>query len=132
MEEAVIEILEAKGALVMKKLHKKVSKKLKRQDDDPDMLMSELESCVEELMTSKRIMEQNGAYSINKAVDSKRKRAGLDDTATTSSSNKRNKVDEDGAPNASQWNYPEMWKNGERYWKEESLDPEYLRTNPDR
>lgn len=151
MKQTILQILQGKGELKQKKLWKKVCKKLDSGDENDETSIKQFENVLKELLEEKDILEIDGQYTINKAkkaipqTNTKRK-AGLDTYKDTEDGN--NDADEqdeteEGEQQANKrvklanqtekkkYQYVDLWKNGERYWKEGLFDTEYLQTNPD-
>lgn len=131
MDTIVLGILDSKGALKEKDLFKKfVNKCTDCIDGNKEHNLRIFNDTLAKLTASHQIMSKNGEYCINKVVVKKRKRSESEDDIGAVGL-----VQVQGANGAKDtektWNYPELWKNGEKFWREKSFDPEYLRINPD-
>jgi hypothetical protein len=65
-----------------------------------------------------------------KSIKSEAKEIKTESTASAKSKKGEAKIKTE--PGQSKWNYEDLWKNGEKHWRDGTFDPEYLRTNPDR
>lgn len=142
MKKAIIDTLESKGSLSEKKLKKGAFKVLGEADSDE----VEFSSVLAKLVAKGKIALADGEYALSSATETtestKRKR-----------SNSETKVEEEtvakkAAPEKSAktvkkpaaveggdgkvMKMEELWKNGEKYWREGSFHPDYLRTNPEK
>ena len=135
MKEIIVELLQNKGGLKEKKIWKKVCKKLRINIDEeqpPQEIEEQFHSTIQQLLEEKDIVEVDGIFNINKAkkaipqTNTKRKAALDDYKGTDEQEVKRPKHGVE-----KQYQYVDLWKNGEKYWREGSFDPEYLSTNPD-
>ena len=131
MEAVILEVLTSKGSLKEKKLRKKVFEKIEALGKFPDD--KKFDKILNYLLEEKTLLNHNGELAMNKVKVEKRKREG-DDQLEELPSAKAGKTDgdDDSSGQKKKWNYVDMWKNGEQYWKDGNLDPEYLRTNPDK
>lgn len=138
MEAVILEVLTSKGSLKEKKLRKKVFEKIEALGKFPDD--KKFDKILNYLVEEKTVLQHNGELAMNKVKVEKRKRE-KDDQLDDVPKGKQNKTEnddedhnEESHPSTSnkRWNYVDMWKNGEQYWKDNNLDPEYLRTNPDK
>eukprot|EP01031_Cornospumella_fuschlensis_P039208 gene39208-47708_t len=129
MEEIILTILESKGALKEKFLFKKfVNKCTECIDGNKDHNWGLFQTAVSKLKTSHQIMVNNSdEFTLNKVVVKKRKLDDTEEKVVVACS-----VGVDQSTGKKTWNYPELWKNGEQFWRDESFDPEYLQRNPDR
>lgn len=126
MEDIVLEILNNKGALKEKELFKKfVNKCTKCVDGNKEHNQGLFQTAINTLISGHQVLNKNGEFCVNKVVVKKRKRSESegDDVPVG--------VVEDGQSDR-KWYYPDLWKNGEKFWRENTFDPEYLRLNPDR
>lgn len=138
MEALLIDGLDRKGPLTERKLWKRI---IRHYDLDEKQETEELEAtrknftaALKGLLDNHKIMITGGSYSINKVAVTKRQRVEESQVAAQVSKKIRlNEDDDEGAnaANGNRWNYTELWKNGERHWRDGTFDPEYLRTNPD-
>jgi hypothetical protein len=146
MESTILDALDRKGPLSEKKLWKRIVKAAEEKEEsteiNQDQLQTQFSSAVEKLVEEHKIFLNGGSYCINKVSVKKRER-----TAESSGLEKRKKLNEteeekeientlnqtttEDTENSKKWNYPELWKNGEKFWREGTFDSEYLRTNPD-
>lgn len=127
IEDGIFEQL-AEGSLKDKKLRKLVLKRYGAAVDES--YMEAFRSTLEKLVTERRIIQHNDEVTINKAVPLKRKNN--ETSEPEKKANKKSKTSDETGGEGKRFDYPEMWKNGERYWKEGAFNPEYLRTNPER
>ncbi len=131
MKDIILELLQGKGDLKQKKLWKKVCKSLSIEEDSDGDEKQQFQSALEELLEEKDIIEIEGQYAINKAkkalpqTNTKRK-AALD-----SYKEEEQPIIKKAKQSEKKYQYVDLWKNGEKHWKEGSFDPEYLQNNPD-
>jgi RNA recognition motif-containing protein len=136
MEAVILSILKSKGSLKEKKLVKKVDKKYK--EGNTPFEESKFQKALGKLIDNKEVLKQaNDELALNKVqVTIKRKRDENDDNDEGEADGEEGAAVEEGNDNdfkiKKRFNYPDLWKNGEQHWKDGTLDPEYLRTNPDR
>ena len=133
MEAVILEVLTSKGSLKEKKLRKKVFEKIEALGKFPDD--KKFDKILNYLMEEKTVLQHNGELALNKVKVEKRKREkddNLDDAPSGKASKNEDGDDEQAATSTKRWNYVDMWKTGEQHWKDNTLDPEYLRTNPDK
>lgn len=144
--DATIDELVKKGAVKIKKLYKKLVNVADEQNqellnpNDKDDAYNKFLDIIENLKKESKIIDKDGTLSVNKLVvtgnhsNNKRKRSdSADSTSQQTKVSKPNQGDEnDQGDSVDKWEalYPEMYKNGERYWKEGTLSYEYLSTNP--
>jgi hypothetical protein len=141
MKDIILEHIQAEGPIKEKKLWKQIVKVLSLSETGEngeseiyEQKKTQFKDICQNLLTEKDILAVAGEYSINKAkkaipqTNTKRKSA-LDSYSATEDvpAGKKAKTDEEP-----EYQYKDLWKNGEQYWKEGKFDPEYLRTNPDR
>lgn len=143
MKDIILGVLKSKGSLKEKSLWKKVAKKLGYDQEDRDVMESGEDrevfvGMIQDMLDSHELILHNNELSINKntssIVSKKHSREGVTPAPEESRGKKKLKAEPEVPPveNPQQtWNYPEMWKNGEKFWKEGTLHPDYLRTNPD-
>lgn len=130
IEEGILQQLAEEGSLRDKKLRKGVLKKYGAAVDETHM--EAFKNGLQKLIDQRKILEHNGEISLNKALAST-KRKNIDIVEVDKKSNKKSKpVESEAVAGEKVFNYVDMWKNGEKYWKEGTFDPEYLRTNPER
>lgn len=131
MEELIIEILTNKGALKEKELFKKFVNKCNQCiDGNKEYNLNLFQTALKSVIDGRQVIaNQSGEFCINKVVVKKRKRGESEDNTEAVGLVQSNGAD---GSNEKQWYYPELWKNGEKFWRENSFDPEYLRQNPDR
>ncbi|RYY88668.1 RNA-binding protein [archaeon] len=129
MDDIILTILESKGALKEKVLFKKfVNKCTECIDGNKDHNWGLFQTAVMQLKQTHQIMvNKDDEYTLNKVVVKKRKHEDNEEKEVVACS-----VDVDQSTGSKSWNYPELWKNGEQFWRDESFDPEYLQRNPDR
>jgi hypothetical protein len=137
MKSEILDILQSKGNLKEKKLLKKVLKQIGRKDDEEDEeLLNQFKNTLEELVEEKDILLVNKEYCINKVKSSKAatKRLGTFDNLDEDEPlvKKSKATTESTHISTKKFDYPDLWRNGEKFWKEGTFDPEYLRTNPDK
>lgn len=137
MEALLIDGLDRKGPLTERKLWKRI---LRHYELDEKQETEELEStkrsfdeALKSLLDSHKIMITGGSYSINKVAVTKRQR--VEESQAAAQVSKKVRLNEDGDTTSGdgekRWNYVELWKNGEKHWRDGTFDPEYLRLNPD-
>jgi hypothetical protein len=137
MKNEILDILQSKGNLKEKKLLKKILKQIGRKDDEEDEeLLNQYKKTLEELVEEKDILLVNNEYCINKVKSSKAatKRLGtFDNLDEDEPLFKKSKATTEASHTVTKkFDYPDLWRNGEKFWKEGTFDPEYLRTNPDK
>jgi nucleolin len=160
MESTILSVLQSKGSLKEKKLLKKVSESYEQRGKTFDE--DKFSSALSKLMESKEVLRNNDKeLTLNKVQVTLKRTRNEDDEdddvkTTNEESKKRNKKskkskDEEEEETSGEskeegkksdetedlqskkrWSYPDLWKNGEKFWRENTFDPEYLRTNPDR
>lgn len=140
MKKAILEVLASKGPVSEKKLRKYSLKSLEYEGTDEQK--SEFDSALSSLLKKSKLVLVDDTYSLA-AVQSepKRKRADSDvkDTVADPSvvvvaeeqQSKKVKKEKKEEPAKTQ-KYEELWKNGEKHWRDGTFDAEYLRTNPDK
>jgi hypothetical protein len=139
MEALLIDGLDRKGPLTDRKLWKRILRHYdldeKQESEELAKTRKDFDDALKSLLDSHKIMVTGGAYSINKVAVTKRQRMEESQVAAQVSKKIRLNEDSDSAPGSTgddkKWNYTELWKNGERFWREGTFDPEYLRENPD-
>lgn len=138
MEALIIDGLDRKGPLSERKLWKRILRhfELDERDESEEVvkLRGDFDKVLQGLLGSHKVISQSGQFSINKVAVTKRQR--IEESQAAAQVSKKIKLDDqaetaDDAASSSKWNYPELWKNGERFWREGTFDPEYLRTNPE-
>ena len=148
MKKAIVSILESKGPLNEKKLRKNVLKSMADKDGAETHSEDEFSSVLAKLIAKKKISLEDELYSVLASDDSgKRKRTSSDVSNAeelpqkkTSKEEKVNKaqnvvrkaVASEDINGSKTFKVDELWKNGEKLWRENGFDPEYLRTNPDK
>lgn len=143
MKKIIIEILESESSgLSLHKLKKHVIKKLSNQNnlDDKDSLDDKLQSAINSLISKEKVLlNDEDKYVIQKQL--KRKNDENTDGIISNVSNKDENINKKkskvkDANDVKSSNYgiviEELWKNGEKYWRENSFPMEYLRNNPDK
>ena len=123
MESCIIAALKGKDkALKEKKLKKAVIHQLDKIDKavETDNFDADFKASLDVLVMSGRLACNDDRYSLvsESTVDSSKV------------SRKRGHEEESSSDRPSK--YPELWKNGEKYWREGTMDFEYLKTNPDK
>jgi len=134
MKKEIISILTEKGPLSEKKLKKALYKSFAEDKQNDE----EFTETLSKLASKGKVVESDGSYSVvtdSSESANKRKRSDSDvkveeKPAKKAAPAKANTKGE--APPANKFQVEELWKNGEKYWREGSFDPEYLRTNPDK
>lgn len=135
MKKIILEVLASKGPVSEKKLRKY---SLKAADSDE----SEFDSALSSLLKKNKVVLVDDTYSLPAATaEPKRKRSDSDVKETVTEEPKVVAAEEQPTKKAkkekqvaapSKWQYEELWKNGEKHWRDGTFDPEYLRTNPDK
>lgn len=143
MKSTVISTLEQEGSLSEKKLRKNVQKQTENQDN----FDASFEKAINSLLKRSKIELKDNKYFLieendqpSKKVDKKRKYEENNEEFTKSTNiekpKKQSKLAVNSNPKAvddvKDKKYVELWKNGEKLWRENGFDMDYLRTNPDR
>ena len=133
MKKVILEVLADKGSVSEKKLKKYALKKAPEGEDNE----KEFDSALASLTKKGKIVLEDDEYKLASEDDSssKRKRSESESNAEASEpvvakKAKESKPKADAANKAPKME--ELWKNGEKHWREGTFDPEYLRTNPDK
>lgn len=139
MEALLIDGLDRKGPLTDRKLWKRILRHYdldeKQETEELVKTRKDFDYALRSLLDSHKIMVTGGSYSINKVAVTKRQR--VEESQAAAQVSKKIRLNEEGDAadgseiKSQQWSYTELWKNGERHWREGTFDPEYLRTNPD-
>lgn len=139
MEALLIDGLDRKGPLTDRKLWKRIIRHYdldeKQESEELHATRRTFDETLKSLLDSHKIMITGGSYSINKVAVTKRQR--VEESQVAAQVSKKVRLNDDGSnvestgANGTEWNYTELWKNGERHWREGTFDPEYLRINPD-
>lgn len=138
MDEAIVERITDKGTQSLKKIKKSIQKKFSEvYAEKEDDFESDFQSTIEKLLKKKKLIETEEGYSINLDNNTKRKRsANEEDKAPEPSAKKslkESKIEiKENATTSKPLKIEELWKNGEKLWRENGFDAEYLRTNPDK
>ena len=149
MKKVILEVLASKGPLSEKKIRKAT---LKVEADEYEGKAEEFgttfDGALASLMKKGKVTLCDDIYSLSaEEAGKKRKRAESDatDVKEANAININDVVADDlvtvqmkKGKNAKEqqsnkaWKYEELWKNGEKHWRDGTFDPEYLRTNPDK
>lgn len=134
MKKVILEVLGDKGSLSEKKLRKYALKKAPEGESNEE----EFDSALASLTKKGKVVFEDEEYKLSSGDDagSKRKRSGSESNAAEPSEPVAVKKVKESKPKADATSklpkYEELWKNGEKHWREGTFDPEYLRTNPDK
>lgn len=152
MKNAILDVLATKGPLAEKKLRKYALKSVESAVADEVAQKAEFESALKSLLKKSKVALVDDIYSLT-VTDSKRKRSDSEvaepavvavdskadskiksDVEQGEQVSKKAKKEKKSEPAASAWagKYEELWKNGEKHWRDGTFDAEYLRTNPDK
>jgi len=132
MKKVILEVLADKGSVSEKKLRKYTLKKAPEGEDNE----TEFDSALASLTKKGKVVFEDDEYKLASEEDSssKRKRSESESNTEVSEPVVAKKAKEskpkDAASKAPKME--ELWKNGEKHWREGTFDPEYLRTNPDK
>ncbi len=158
MESAILGVLQSKGSLKEKKLLKKVTERYEERGKVFDE--AKFTSALSKLMENKEVLKNNdkeltlnkvqvtlkrprdeeededvvvkSSSKDDKKKSKKSKKGDNDEDENGNDNNENYDGEDDGLKIKKRWDYPDLWKNGEKFWRENTFDPEYLRTNPDR
>ena len=134
-------MLKDKKELSASKLKKAVFKTVSDEYENKEKeFKNKFDTDLFSLISKGKVIENNDVYSLpEKSEDEtinnsnetykKRKKNDTDDSINKKSnvaSNESNKSDQQSLA------YPDLWKNGEKYWRDGTLDDNYLQNNPDR
>lgn len=131
MKKVILEVLGDKGPVSEKKLRKYALKKAPEGEDNE----TEFDSALASLTKKGKVVLEGEEYKLAEDDSGlKRKRSESESNAETTEpvatkkvKESKSKSDANKAPKME-----ELWKNGEKHWREGTFDPEYLRTNPDK
>jgi hypothetical protein len=135
MKKEIIEVLTSKGPLNAKKLAKKTLKTLGEETNESEF-EADFKTTLDSLVAKGKVLLVDETYSLATAApeEGKRKRSSsesVQETVVTEKEQKpKAKKSKNEQPKAPR--YEELWKNGEKHWRDGTFDPEYLRTNPDK
>ena len=125
-------LLKKDRELSEEKLKKAVFKQVKEEYKDKEKdFQNRFATELNSLVCKNKILEKDGLYSIDKNKQGNNKRSS---TSAELSDNGNTLKKEKSSDDASSWGekYSELWKNGEKHWREGSFDQQYLLTNPDK
>lgn len=133
MKKVILEVLADKGSVSEKKLRKYTLKKAPEGEDNE----TEFDSALASLTKKGKVVFEDDEYKLAAEDDSssKRKRSESESNAEAAEPAVAKKAKESKPKAGAASKAPkmeELWKNGEKHWREGTFDPEYLRTNPDK
>ncbi|KAJ1431231.1 hypothetical protein B484DRAFT_448494 [Ochromonadaceae sp. CCMP2298] len=151
MKKAIVEALTAKGPLTAKKAKKATLKLLAEEyKDKEDDFEATFTSTLESLVKKQKLVKDEDTYSVNaEHGGSKRKRSGEgedggedggEDKEAEAPAEVEEKPKKTKKPKSDKGKVEvvggfvpeELWKNGEKYWRENLFPHEYLTKNPEK
>lgn len=122
-EDAIVELLQEKGSLRIKKVLKLILK----DDENNNNKVQAFNTTIDNLLAKQIILQNDKDITLNKAKISsiKRKRDG-DDVSEDLDPAEQERLKKYKAL------YVDLYKNGERYYKENLFDSYYLENNPEK